>query len=184
MNKHLRSLHGVSTEPVPKKKLKDPVTVLTKRPLSSPEKPMASFEWTPTSDADLFEDEDIAEVLPRLRKRVVFWSTTEEDHQLVKLLRSRHPRRNRREEDSEDSFDEGIGARYELESRVIGMARDPDLDEGGLGKEVEVLGRSRWQVRYIMSKAKLMLAEEENAMRRRELRDLVDLERKMQAGEA
>lgn len=181
MNKHLRSLHGVITEPPNKKKVKEPQTVLTQQPLTSEKK----FEWTPSSDADLLEDEEVAEVLPRLRRREMFWSTTEEDHRLVKAVRDRHPRGGHkgkgRDEDSVDSFDEGVGARYPVQPGVVGMMADQD--EAGGGKEVDVMGRPRWQVRYIMGKAKLMLVEEENSMRRRELRDLMELERRMQAGE-
>ena len=123
-------------------------------------------------------------MLPRLRRREAFWTTTEDDHRFVKVLRDHHPRGQSRvqEGDSEDSFDEGAGARYERNPRAVGKVPDPE--EGGFGKEVEVMSRSRWQVRYIMGKAKLMLVEEENAMRRRELKELMELEQRMQSGEA
>ncbi|KIR29143.1 zinc-finger protein [Cryptococcus deuterogattii LA55] len=46
---------------------------------------------------------------------------------------------------------------------------DPEDPEGGM---VDVLGRSRWQARYIMAKARLLLLEEENMLRRRYLQEL------------
>ena len=210
MNKHLRSLHGIVTEPPNKKKAssvqttttlltdvataskdQQPNPVMTRRPLSSSEK----FEWTPSSDADLLGDEDVAEVLPRLRRREPFWATTSEDHRLVKMIRDRHPRSghlNRinkdkkgrgndhvHEHDSDDSFDEGIGARYPIRPQLERLIQDPEK----IGREAELMNRPKSQVRLIMAKAKLMLVEEENSMRRRELRDLMEMERMMALGE-
>ena len=177
MNKHLRSLHGIFSEPLNKKRLRDPQSALTQRPLLAVDK----FEWTPSSDADLVDDEDIGEVVRKVRKRETFWSTTEDDHRLVKLLRERHPRGRSRikageKDDSDDSFDHGIGAGYAVEPAVERVVVDPD-------GEVEVLGRSRWQIRFIVAKAKLMLVDEENRMRRRELEDLMELERRMKVEE-
>ena len=174
MNKHLRSLHGIVSEPFNKKRPRDPQLALTQRPLPNVDK----FEWTPASDADLMADEDVAKVLPRLRGRETFWSTTEEDHRLVKLVRERHPRGQSRlkggeREDSDDSFDGGVGVRYAVEPEVERVVVEP---EG----EIDVLGRSRWQTRFIVAKAKLMLVEEENRMRRSELRELWELEGRMQ----
>lgn len=37
------------------------------------------------------------------------------------------------------------------------------------GEDVPVMSRSRWQAKYVMAKAKLMLVDEENKMRREEL---------------
>ncbi len=179
MNKHLRSLHGIITEPPNKKKPKDPPSALTQRPLPAAEQ----AEWMRSNDLDLIEDEEVAEVLPRVRRREMFWTTSEDDERLVKMVRDRYPRglgklKGRAEDGSEDSFDEGVGGRCDLGPKVENLMTDPED-----GKEVELMTRPGWQIKFIMAKAKLMLVEEENAMRRRELAELMVLERKMQTGE-
>jgi hypothetical protein len=76
--------------------------------------------------------------------------------------------------DGYDSFDEGVGEVVDdSEQGVVGLV----LIQGE--GEVPVVGRTRWQRRYIMAKAKMMLVEEENGMRKAELRALMDAEREM-----
>ncbi|OWT37511.1 zinc-finger protein [Cryptococcus neoformans Bt1] len=52
---------------------------------------------------------------------------------------------------------------------IAHTTEDPEDPEGGV---VDVLSRSRWQARYIMAKARLLLLEEENMLRRRYLQEL------------
>lgn len=56
-----------------------------------------------------------------------------------------------------------------LVPEITHTTEDPEDPEGGM---VDVLGRSRWQARYIMAKARLLLLEEENMLRRRYLQEL------------
>ncbi|WVN90872.1 uncharacterized protein L203_106115 [Cryptococcus depauperatus CBS 7841] len=56
---------------------------------------------------------------------------------------------------------------------VVQKVENPDDPNG---EPIEVLGRSRWQIRYIMAKARLMLLEEENYMRRNYLRKLLEVQ--------
>ncbi|EIW71961.1 hypothetical protein TREMEDRAFT_58104 [Tremella mesenterica DSM 1558] len=67
-----------------------------------------------------------------------------------------------------DDFDEGVGNVYQHIPPIIGMVPDPDDPE----REVPVYGRSKWQVKWLMAKAKFMLLVEENQMRRMDLNDV------------
>lgn len=166
MNKHLRSLHGIVTEaPNKKKPTRSPGLALRVLPLK---------DWSTTTDVELMEDTDLMDVLPRIRTRQKFWTVTGDDLHRVERLRERHPRGG--EEESDESFDEGMGMRYPMDPVVQGIG----IDEGG---EMNVGSRTRSQVRFIVAKAKLMLVDEENAMRRRELKELMDQERRQEMGE-
>ncbi|OCF77388.1 hypothetical protein I204_01376 [Kwoniella mangroviensis CBS 8886] len=120
----------------------------------------------PPSDEDLLLDEDLAEVLPRKRNRDHLNPTTEEI-EVLSYLRSIFPREALDPKDpTPDSLDDppaelGIPE----EAQLLQSVPDPDLPGG----ELDLLGRSEWQARYIMIKARLMLVEEENNMRRLEL---------------
>lgn len=63
---------------------------------------------------------------------------------------------------------------YTLPPLVPEIAHTTEDPEDPEGEVVDVLGRSRWQVRYIMAKARLLLLEEENMLRRRYLQELAE----------
>ncbi|ORY33368.1 hypothetical protein BCR39DRAFT_503895 [Naematelia encephala] len=155
LNKHLRSLHDAPIEP-PKKK-REPSAALTIKPLSLP---MAA-------DAELLQDPDLTEVVPRLRARQREWEIDALDKAALATVRSAFSQA------AEVDFDEGVSERWPSPVQSVGTVPDPDNPR----KLVDVVSRPRWQVRYIMAKAKLMLVDEENAMRRRELAEASALER-------
>lgn len=174
MNKHVRALHGPGG---PKKKGKgagrqsrggggdDEGSVLTTRPLD--------LDEPSTADKDLARDDDIAEVVLRVhgRDRDRIEPATPDEEGAIKYVRERRPGggrpargRGRRNSDSgDDAFDEGASARYPQERVLEGYLVDQN------DHEVPVMGRCKWQAKYVMAKAKLMLVDEENKMRRDEL---------------
>lgn len=141
-------------------------------------------------------DPDLYETLPRVRNRPVL-QVTQDDLRALEYVRSKHPRRGNgprkakgkkkadgpegeegqggvqeADGDSDDSFDEGAGKVHADESHLeIGRIGEP-----GVIGERSVFGRSRWAARYIMAKAKLMLADEEMRMRLAELNRVLDEE--------
>lgn len=130
------------------------------------------------SDADLMTDLDIAAVLPRIRNRPIVYINQEETRAIA-TIRSKFPRtdNNGAEEldddiELEDSFDEGV-AKVNIDESKVEIGR---IGESGMIGERSVYGRSKWGVRYIMAKSKLMLAEEEMRMRQGELNSLVEEE--------
>jgi hypothetical protein len=185
------SVLGDEDTPTPGKK---PRPKPKAKPRPSKAKSQAQANSLASVDEDLMLDPDLRDVLPRIRKREVFWVTTEEDARAMKAIRNLHPRRIPAStpstaragkskgkgkaaaaqgaqdlSDGYDSFDEGVGE-VMGDANVIGIALDDD------GMEVPVLGRGRWQSRYIMAKAKMMLVDEENLMRKDELRRLMEME--------
>lgn len=133
------------------------------------------------SDADLMTDPDLLDVIPRIRKRGTV-QVSQEDQRAIAFVRSRYPRdriaRARQqppqppwvedqpvEPDTDDSFDEGV-ARFRVDESKTLLGH---IGEEGMYGERAVFGRSKWQAKYIMAKAKLMLAEEEMKMRQGEL---------------
>jgi hypothetical protein len=116
------------------------------------------------SDADLMNDPDLYHVIPRIRARVYQPSTPVEDIALA-AVRARYPRSvkpDTTDPDSDDSFDEGVLRGRIDESRTeIGR-----ISESAVKEERSVYGHSFWAAKLIMSKAKLMLVEEETRMRR------------------
>ena len=125
-------------------------------------------------DAELLVDEDMVEVLERLRKRETFWVYSDDDDDAVATLRSTYPRPTLTAEPDpyEDGFDEGVSSVVPLHAKEEGTMPNPE-DPREL---LSVVGRSKWQVKYVMAKAKLMLVEEENLLRRRELKSLLGVE--------
>lgn len=136
-------------------------------------------------DGELMQDPDIAAVLPGIRARGAdqFWTTTIDDLAAVKVVRGQYPRERAGGKkkrgtaaavaappgtDSEDSFDEGAGGAFDDEPQPVGNVVDPDS-----GEFVPVVGRSRAQVKYITAKVKLMLVDEENHMRKQELKEIM-----------
>ncbi|WVW86250.1 hypothetical protein I302_108292 [Kwoniella bestiolae CBS 10118] len=131
-------------------------TPLTRAPLGAP----------PPTDEDLMLDEDLAEVLPRIRARDQLNPTIEEV-EVLSYLRSIFPRETLDPKDpTPDSLDDPPPElAIPEEAQLLQSIPDPELPGG----ELDLLGRSEWQARYIMIKARLMLVEEENNMRRMEL---------------
>ncbi|WWC91788.1 uncharacterized protein L201_006735 [Kwoniella dendrophila CBS 6074] len=142
-------------------------TPLTRQPLNGP----------PQTDEDLLLDEDLAEVLPKIRKRELLVPSIEEIEALS-YLRSIFPRQNlslnstNPLEIDHNLDDPPIELNIPEESQLIQTIQDPDIPQG----ELDLLGRSQWQAKYIMIKARLMLVEEENTMRRMELIQLLQQE--------
>ncbi|WVR07621.1 hypothetical protein IAU60_004663 [Kwoniella sp. DSM 27419] len=162
----------------------------------------------PATEAELMLDDDLAEVLPRLRRRERLDVSAEEKVALAEVRKLR-PRagaeggavaaasattgRKRKStagskaaaaaaasatstapgELVPDELDEP-SAELEIpeEARLVETVPDPDLPAGSHGT-VDILSRSEWQARFIMIKARLMLVDEENHMRRAELRELM-----------
>ncbi|KAL1412369.1 hypothetical protein Q8F55_000114 [Vanrija albida] len=176
MNKHLRAIHG-------------PESNNKRRRTNGAAEEFApsALDDEPAVIRDLAKDEDLSEVIHRLRSRdrVLFKAANADEEAALRYVRERRPggaptKRGGRakgrksgaagaDEDKNDSdpgsdFDEGASKRYPLERQVEGYMVDPQGDS-----ELAVMGRSRWQAKYIMAKAKLMLVDEENKMRRDEL---------------
>ncbi|OCF41361.1 hypothetical protein I317_04842 [Kwoniella heveanensis CBS 569] len=167
-----------------------------------PESAVKSEQVEPVSrmdvDADLLLDDDLAEVLPRIRRREVLTPFGEEI-QAMEYIHRLYPRHS--------SLSTNTNARGKTKSKAAAKSKKAPADPipaGGLpiadpmdappaeltippeaellqtipdpeipGGEIDVLGRSEWQARYVMVKARLMLVEEENAMRRAELKELL-----------
>lgn len=156
MNKHVRSIHGPGAKP---RRRGDEMALDGEEPSNA--------------DRDLAKDEDLGEVIVRLRSRdrIHYRAETKEEQAAVRFMRESRPggapaksRRGRRNAGSDsDEFDEGAGKRYPLERKVDGYMLD------SADNEVPLMSRSRWQAKYVMAKAKLMLVDEENKMRRDEL---------------
>jgi hypothetical protein len=113
-------------------------------------------------------DEDLGPILPRLCERTTFWEDSDDDEPALDLIRARRARERREppygvEEDDYDSLDEMIPAMGE--ARVVGETELPGMPDA----IVPVMSRSKWQARFLMAKAKVMLLAEENEMRRKEL---------------
>ncbi|WVQ74308.1 hypothetical protein IAR50_003905 [Cryptococcus sp. DSM 104548] len=66
---------------------------------------------------------------------------------------------------------------FPLTSTLIHQIPDAEDPEGG---PIQVLSRCRWQARYVLAKARLMLLDEENVMRKGYLRDMMEIQ--MRAG--
>lgn len=120
---------------------------------------------------ELYEDDDLETVLPRLAARDRFWDVSDDDEPALATIRTRW--RSNPDRAEEDLLDEELGV-IVPEPEVIGVTVVAEqLGQGQLqhraGREVPVMSRSQWQMRYMMGKAKMMLLEEENAMRRRDL---------------
>lgn len=183
MNKHLRAIHGPESN--------------NKRRRTNglaDEFAPSALDDEPAVIRDLAKDEDLAEVIHRLRSRdrVVFKAANPDEEAALRYVRERRPggaptkrggrakgrksgaaaggaggdddKADNKTNDSGSEFDEGASKRYPVERAVEGYMVDPS-GEG----ELAVMGRSRWQAKYIMAKAKLMLVDEENKMRRDEL---------------
>jgi hypothetical protein len=123
---------------------------------------------------DLARDSDLEEVVLRVRgrarERIV--PETGDEEGALQYVRDRRPgagkkRRARRKEAGSDSdeFDEGAAKRFPAKRTVEAYMYDEKLEA-----DVPIMSRSRWQAKYVMAKAKLMLVDEENKMRRDELR--------------
>lgn len=165
MNKHVRAIHGPGG-PKKRRAVEDLFTA-------------AGIEDEPTTaDKDLAKDDDLTEVVLRLRARdrVHFRAETADEEAAIRFVRESRPggapvkrgrgtgRRPKGAGSESDEFDEGAGKKYPIERGVDGYMMDPNGEA-----EVPVMGRSRWQAKYVMAKAKLMLVDEENKMRREEL---------------
>ena len=72
------------------------------------------------TDLQLMEDGDLADVIPRLRARKKFWTTTEEDERLVVQVRDGL---RRREEDEDEQFDLGSTTIFPVNQRKKYMGR-------------------------------------------------------------
>nr|XP_018260799.1 uncharacterized protein I303_06515 [Kwoniella dejecticola CBS 10117]OBR82957.1 hypothetical protein I303_06515 [Kwoniella dejecticola CBS 10117] len=192
LQKHIRSQHlerppkpAPPPPSVPSQSSSTPVTKTTgsgnpskaKSNSKSRHPPIASTPLTrtpldaiPQSDEDLILDDDIAEVLPRIRKREMM-NPSPEEIEALSYVRSIFPRQTLDPTNPiPDPLDEpptelGIPEEAQLLQTI------PDRENPGA--ELDLLGRSEWQARYIMIKARLMLVEEENSMRRMELIQLL-----------
>lgn len=129
------------------------------------------------TDDELRLDPELDEVVLRVRERTQLPTSLEEDL-AVKGIRDRYPRhtRSRRSKhpdvDSEDSFDEGVSTQVSQSASAVAPFNKYMLLEPLNHPDDVPIVRSRWQARYIMAKAKLMLAEEENFLRRQKLEEL------------
>jgi hypothetical protein len=187
MTKHLRSLHATTISTIPR-------TAVAPSPSTSsqPDKPLSTLDAKkriPEAkkqakgklrplDTELMEDEDLVDRVAPIRGREPFWATSESDLRAVEAIRKRHPHKNPNYfkgklqpagDDSDDSFDEQVSGRYPVKPTLIDEIPDPETPE----RNMAVLSRPRWQVKYMMAKAKFMLVTEENSMRREELRALI-----------
>ncbi|ODN99130.1 hypothetical protein I350_07285 [Cryptococcus amylolentus CBS 6273] len=68
---------------------------------------------------------------------------------------------------------------FPLTSTLVQQIDDAEDPESG---SIQVLSRCRWQARYVLAKARLMLLDEENGMRQGYLRDIMEIQ--MRAGVA
>ncbi|BEI94664.1 uncharacterized protein CcaverHIS019_0702450 [Cutaneotrichosporon cavernicola] len=167
MNKHVKSIHAPGARP----RRREEVVIDAEEPK--------------TADRDLAKDDDLAEVIVRLRSRdrIHYKAENAEEEASVRYMRETRPggaparnRRGRKNAASDsDEFDEGAGKKYPNKRKVDGYL----IDQGD--NEVPLMSRSRWQAKYVMAKAKLMLVDEENKMRREELLYWEEEEKRMMA---
>ena len=138
--------------------------------------PELHFNWDEAVSAGLYEDADLSEVVSLIKSTKPFWPITSADAALADSIRKRHPQKRIPAHESDDEFDDRVSSQYPRDPQLVGRTMEGDT-------EIHVLTRPRWQVRYIMAKAKLMLVEEENRMRRDQLKDWMEREGRMMKGE-
>lgn len=138
--------------------------------------PELQFNWDEAVAAGLYEDADLSEVVSLIKNTKPFWPITQADAALAESIRKRYPQKRIPANESDDEFDDRVSSQYPCDPQLVGRTLEGDT-------EVHVLTRPRWQVRYIMAKAKLMLVEEENRMRRDQLKDWMEREARMLKGE-
>ena len=190
MVKHQRTLHEnpdkkpsqrkkkviapAPARPPPPQPAQHPALAAVPMPIHSRPADPLPYRWDEAERMGLQQDADITEVMRNLKNSVPFWEVTAEDIKAAQVIRARYPRVGHSpEEDVEDKFDEGVSKRFPAALEVTGSAPSPDEP----GVDLRVLSRPQWQVKYIMAKAKLMLVEEENRMRKDMLRDIMEMER-------
>lgn len=142
-----------------------------------PQQPVFQYDWNEASLSGLYEDSDLKEVIDNIRSSEPFWTVTPQDLLANEEIRRRFPHKPDLDIPSDDEFDDGVSLRYPPRPELIQVMEDQ-------GTELRMLSRPRWQVKYVMAKAKLMLVEEENRMRRRQLKEWERMEEKMSRGEA
>ncbi len=167
MNKHVKSIHAPGARP----RRREEVVIDAEEPNNA--------------DRDLAKDEDLSDVIVRLRSRdrIHFKPANAEEEAAMRFMRETRPggaparnRRGRKNAASDsDEFDEGAGKKYPSQRKVEGYV----IDQGD--NQVPMMSRSRWQAKYVMAKAKLMLVDEENKMRRDELEFWEGVESRMMA---
>ena len=154
-----------------------PPPIVRARHVSETLAPPLSYDWNQARLAGLYEDVDLTEVLNSITSNKSFWTISKRDEEALQAIRRIYPQSNRPNElESEDEFDEGVSKRYPTIPEPVALMSDDT------GSEIRVLSRPRWQVKYVMAKAKLMLVEEENRMRREQLRDWMEREEAMNQG--
>jgi hypothetical protein len=139
--------------------------------------PQLKFDWVEAAAAGLYQDIDLADVVTSIQQSEPWWYITPTDARLADSIRQRYPRPPTPPLEEDDDFDEGVSRTFPAETAVTGIM------ETDTGEEVRVLTRPRWQVKYVMAKAKLMLVDEENKMRRAQLKDWQEREQLMMSGE-
>ena len=138
--------------------------------------PELRFDWDEAVSAGLYEDADLSEVVSLIKNTKPFWPITAADAALADSIRKRYPQKRIPATDSDDEFDDRVSLQYPRDPQLVARTMEGET-------EVHVLTRPRWQVRYIMAKAKLMLVEEENRMRRDQLKEWMEREGRMMKGE-
>lgn len=182
MNKHLKSLHAPGAEERKRGRAPETNGVDPSPKLPSRKKNMSLNRPHPPDGVreELLTDSDLFVVITRLEARGAIPGVTAEDEEAVRHLRETinrsHPER-RAVAEADDIFDERVAGKVPPDPIELAHAR-----YGGPTDTIPLLSRSRWQVRYIMAKAKLMLVEEENVMRRTELATLLEQERRLVEG--
>ncbi|ORX40550.1 hypothetical protein BD324DRAFT_647476 [Kockovaella imperatae] len=195
MNKHLRTFHAEKHEELKELKNKEKkatttttMTTTTTTAMTNSNSSRSQARRTgasgsttgglKSSDKILMDDADLIDVLPRLRNRKRFWTITEDDEKVLAAIRSRYPRPPSDSREYDEEFD--LGRSRDFPERcpedIQSQAHEPPSDS-----QVIFMGRSQWQVRYIIAKAKLMLVEEENAMRKAQLMELMEQEAQLLA---
>lgn len=168
MNKHVRAIHGAGGGG--KRRRGAATEVFLKGGEGGEDEPSAAIR-------DLVKDDDLCDVVQRLyaRDRVQYKADSDEEKTALKYMRDSRPggapsrrrggpRGGKKPGSDSDEFDEGVSKRFPPDRTLEGYMTDPAGDT-----ELPVMSRNRWQAKYIMAKAKLMLVEEENKMRRDEL---------------
>ena len=167
MNKHVRAIHGAGGGG---RRRRGAATEVFLKGGDGDDEPSAAIR-------DLVKDDDLCDVVQRLysRDRISYKPSSEDEKTALKYMRDSRPggapsrrrggpRGGKRPGSDSDEFDEGVSKRFPPDRTVEGYMTDPAGDA-----ELPVMSRNRWQAKYIMAKAKLMLVEEENKMRRDEL---------------
>lgn len=113
-------------------------------------------------------DVDLGNVLRRLVRRTQFWYESDDDEPALDTIREKRARYRQSpppppHDEDYDSLDEEIPDFGP--PRVVAQTTLPEDPT----TKVAVMSHSKWQARYMMSKAKVMLLSEENEMRRKEL---------------